>query len=71
MENLYNCTRLEEGLKSIGIGYDMTRDQREEYKKLVTAAKEKETMDKEGFLYRVRGTPGNLRIVKVNKIKRA
>lgn len=67
MDNLSNCSRLDESFRKIGIGYDMTKEQREEYKKLIVSAKEKETADKENFLYRVRGVPGNLRIVRFVK----
>ena len=68
MENLGNCVKLDKRYKTIGIGYNMTIQQREEYKKLVNVAKERELNDKDNFLYRVRGPPENLRIIRKPKI---
>jgi len=48
--------------------HDMTREEREECKRLVAEAKKKQSEDQSGeFMYRVRGTPGNLRIDKIRK----
>jgi len=54
--------------KQVIFAHDMTREEREECKRLVAEAKKKQSEDHSGeFMYRVRGTPGNLRIDKIRK----
>jgi len=45
----------------------MSVEQRSEHKKLVESAKEKEIAEGGDFLFRVRGPPENLRIIKFRK----
>ena len=46
----------------------MTRTERDECKRLVEEAKARMAQDTSGeFLYRVRGSPGDLKIVKIKK----
>jgi len=67
MDNLTNFNKLEGIFKGIGIGHDLTKEQREECKKLADIGKEKENLEKGEFIYRVRGSPGNFRLVKIRK----
>lgn len=67
MDNLSNFGSLDGIFKNIFIGYDLTKSQREECKKLTMAGKEKTNSDNGEFIYRVRGKPGNFRLVKLRK----
>ncbi|ESO10125.1 hypothetical protein HELRODRAFT_167983 [Helobdella robusta] len=67
MESLNNLKNLDDDLKGIGIGHDMTKDQRIKCRELMNLAREKEAADKEDFVYKVRGEPGNLRIIRIKK----
>ena len=50
------------------IGHDMTMMERTECRKLVNEAKEQEANDNTGeWIYRVRGNPGQMRIVKLRR----
>ncbi|ESO00322.1 hypothetical protein HELRODRAFT_176191 [Helobdella robusta] len=49
---------MDETYRKIGIGHDMTVEQRKKPRELVETAKEKEKTDG-GFLYRVKRTPGD------------
>ena len=65
-----NVTKLKnsDAFRNLSLMHDMTKIEREECRKLVSMAKEKE--DKEGmgeWIFRVRGSPGNLYIVKLHK----
>ena len=54
--------------RKIIIGHDMTKKQRSECKDLVAEAKVREAQEQSGeWMYRVRGTPGNLSIVKLRR----
>ena len=50
--------------EEISVSHDMTQEEREVSKKLVAEARKKQEEDPE-HRYRVRGTPGNLRIVQM------
>ena len=61
-------------LRSIGdyskvvISHDMPKLERQECKRLVQEAKQRQSDDTSGeFIYRVRGLPGQLKIVKIKK----
>jgi uncharacterized protein YukE len=58
--------------KKIKIGHDMTKKERCECRDLVAEAKIKEAQEQSGeWMYRVRGTPGSLTIVKLRRTSRA
>jgi len=66
MESLYKLKHAESKFKGIIIAHDMTRTEREECKKLVAEAKTLGAQDNSGeYLYRVRGIPGKMRIIKI------
>ena len=68
MESLSKLKDAELKYKQVIFAHDMTREEREECKRLVAEAKKKQSEDQsEEFMYRVRGTPGNLRIDKIRK----
>lgn len=68
MNNLFRLRRAEERFKKVIINHDMTAMDRAEIKELVNEAKLRAENDKSGeYIYRVRGQPGHLRIVKFKK----
>ena len=68
MESLSKLKDADDEYKKIIFAHDMTQSERTECKRLVQEAKVKQSEDVSGeFLYRVRGTPGNLRIEKIRK----
>ena len=68
MESLYKLKHAEQKFIGVVIAHDMTRTERDECKRLVAEAKDKEDDDTSGeFMYRVRGPPGNLSTVKIKK----
>lgn len=57
-----------EQFKGIVINHDMTPQERSECKQLVAEARDREDSDESGeYHYRVRGLPGNLKIVRLKK----
>ena len=67
--NLFKIKTLKDNLSNIKIGHDLTREQREEFNKLLEESKTLEANDSDGFLYRVRGSIGRWKIVKFLKKK--
>jgi len=62
MESLYKLKSMEAKFKNVIIAHDMTRRERDECKTLVTEARNK-TQEQGDWVYRVRGPPGQMRIV--------
>ena len=58
---------LDNNFINIGLEDDLTRIQRDERKKLVEESRDRESNDKNGFLYRVRGMMGKWKIVRFQK----
>lgn len=73
MQNLSHLRSANNELKGISIAHDMTKKEREECKKLVEEAKKKQNEaahDGHGsgeYIYRVRGAPGQMKIVKLKQ----
>jgi len=68
MESVFRLKQAEQKYKNIVIAHDMTIAEREECKKLVEEAKSSQVQDTSGeFIYRVRGNPGQMRVVKIRK----
>lgn len=66
MESLRNLRNASEPFKGLVVSYDMTKGEREECKRLVETAKQREALEGQGeWIYRVRGAPGKLSIVKL------
>jgi len=68
MESTFKLKNAEDKYKGVIIAHDMTKQQREECKKLVQEAKDRESQDPSGeYIYRVRGAPEEMKIVKIRK----
>jgi len=67
MQNVYKMTTISDNLRKVNVRYDLTKEQRDERKKLTESARDMEKNCNNGFLYRVRGLPGRWRIVKFQK----
>ena len=68
MESLYRLRHAEQKYKDVIITHDMTRTERDECKRLVEEAKAKAAQDKSGvILYQVRGSPADMKTVKIKK----
>ncbi|HKU84187.1 MAG TPA: hypothetical protein VJP58_09105, partial [Candidatus Nitrosocosmicus sp.] len=68
MESLIKLKKAEDKFKNIGISHDLAPSDREECKKLVLEAKTKQDKEEGEYLWRVRGLPGQLKIVRIKKI---
>jgi len=65
MESLYKLKHAEQHFKKVVVTHDMTKAERDECKRMVTEAKDKEAQDPSGeYIYRVRGLPGKMKIIK-------
>lgn len=67
MESLYKLKDAETKYKQISITHDMTKEERIECKSLVEQAKKKQLEETGEFLWRVRGPPSSLKIIKIAK----
>lgn len=68
MESLGKLRGAEDKYKGLSIVHDRTKKEREELKKLVQEAKDKQEQDKSGeWIYRVRGSSSAMRIVKLKR----
>ena len=67
MESLYKIKSMEIKFRSIIVAHDMTKKQREECKVLVNEAKEKSENESGDWVYKVRGPPGLMKIVRLRK----
>ena len=68
MECLNKLKNAPDKYKKLSITHDMTLKEREECKMLVEEAKKKETDSQGEFLFRVRGPPGQLKLVRVKRV---
>ena len=65
MESLYKLKHAETKFKKIIIAHDMTKTERAQSKRLVAEAKLQADNDFSGeYIYRVRGLPGQMKVVK-------
>jgi len=68
MESVGKLKQADEKFKRIIFTHDMTTEDREEYKRLVAEAKDKESDELSGeYIYRVKGAPGSFRVLKIRK----
>ena len=68
MESLYRLRHAPQKFKGVVISHDLTRAERDARKIKVDEAQAMEQADTSGeYWYRVRGNPGQLRIVKIRK----
>jgi hypothetical protein len=68
LENLSKLRLAEERYKKISVTHDMTKNEREQCRELVKQCKEKASKEESGeWMFKVRGPPGAMRIVKMKK----
>ena len=68
MDSLFRLKNIDAKFKGITVSHDMTKNERDECKKLVDETKQKENRDISGeWIYRVRGLPGQIRIISIKK----
>jgi len=68
MESVGKLKEAEEKFKRIIFTHDMNTEDRDEYKRLVAEAKDKERDEISGeFMYRVKGAPGSFRVIKIRR----
>ena len=68
MESLFKLKQSEQKFRQIVIAHDMTKAEREHCRNLVADARDMATDDMSGeFIYRVRGPPGDMKILKLRK----
>ena len=67
MESLYKLKHAEDKFKNVSITHDLTIQERSECKALVIEAKSKQHEEKGEWLWRVRGAPGLMKIVRIPK----
>ena len=68
MESLFKLKQSEQKFRQIVIAHDMTKAEREHCRNLVADARDMATDDTSGeFIYRVRGPPGDMKILKLRK----
>jgi len=68
MESLKKLSKADDRFRSISVTHDMTLKERNERKVLVTEAKNSQNQELSGeWIFRVRGNPGNMKVVKLRK----
>ena len=67
MECLYKLKDADNKFKNISVTHDLTESERNECKLLVAEAKQKQSEESGEFIWRVRGLPGQLKLIKFKK----
>ena len=67
MESVYKLKGADDKFKNISVTHDLTQKEREECKKLVEQAKKNQSEESGEFIWRVRGLPGQLKLIKIKK----
>ena len=67
MESLYKLRSAEPIFKNISITHDLSISERKECKTLVAEAKKKQLEESGEYLWRVRGPPGQIKLIKLKK----
>jgi putative lipoic acid-binding regulatory protein len=67
MENVTKLGSAKGEFEGVTISYDMTIKEREQCRELVEEAKKKQDEEQENYIYRVRGLPGQMKIVRYRK----
>jgi len=68
MDSLLRLKGIDAKFKGITVLHDMTKNERDDCKKLVDEAKQKEIQDVLGeWIYRVWGPPGQTRLISIKK----
>lgn len=67
MESLSKLRNADSKFKSLSITHDLTQKERSEMKTLLEEAKQKQLNETGEFMYRVRGSPGQMKVVRLRK----
>ena len=67
MESLHKLKNADPKFRNISVTHDLTINERAECKSLLEEAKQKQTQESGEYLWRVRGLPGQLKLVKLRK----
>ena len=67
MESLYKLKQADDAYKNVSITHDLTKKEREDCKALVEEAKKKQASEQGEWLWRVRGLPGMMKIIRIQK----
>ena len=68
VESVSKLKHADEKYSRIILTHDMATEDRDEYKRLVAEAKEKQKDEISGeFIFRVKGAPGNFRLLKIRR----
>ena len=67
MKVLYKLKDADDNYRNISVTHDLTQLERSECKRFVEEAKEKQQEEQGDFVWRVRGLPGHLKLVKLRK----
>ena len=67
IESLSKLKLAEEKFKKLSITHDMTPEERTECKKLVEEAKKKQSEEQGEYFWRVRGSPGQMKLIRLQK----
>jgi len=67
MESAYKLKNAEDKFKNVSITHDLTKQERAECKVLVAEAKTKQDVETGEWIWRVRGAPGMMKIVRIPK----
>lgn len=67
MESLYKLKNANAYFRQLSVTHDMTKNERSEIQKKVEEAKQKESEETGEYIWRVRGAPGSLKVVRLRK----
>ena len=67
MESVFKLKNAEDKFKNVSITHDLTKQERAECKVLVAEAKTKQDVETGEWIWRVRGAPGMMKIVRIPK----
>ena len=67
MESLYKLKSADDKFRNVSISHDLTQIERTECKTLVEEAKKRQSEEQGEYIWRVRGLPGQLKILKIHK----
>jgi hypothetical protein len=67
MESLFKLRNASDKYKNISVSHDMTKNEREECKKLIEEGKLKQSQEQGEYIWRVRGVPGLMKLIRIKK----
>ena len=67
MESLFKLKSASDLYKNVSVTHDLTRSERDACKALIEEAKIKQSEETGEYLWRVRGLPGQMRVIRLRK----